>query len=340
VSARAWTLFAAVSTVWGIPYLFIKIGVDGGFPPVDLAWVRIVLGGCVLLGLAARAGVLGQLRGHWRYLIAYAVAEVSIPFPLIATGERYVASSLAAIIVASVPLIVALLALRFDRSERATGTRMTGLVVGFGGVVLLVGLDASSSLHSLLGAGAVLTGAVGYACGPMIFKRGLADVDPRAGMGASLAVAAVILTPLAVVDAPARVPSGGALASVAVLGLICTALGFVLMAFLVSDIGPGRAVVITYVNPIIAVALGVSFLGERPGAGALAGLLLILAGSWLSTDGRLPPGLLSPLSGLRRARLRRVATGEQAPSEVLGPENGGQEGEPSLATRRNVLATC
>jgi len=289
MSVRAWSLFAAVSTVWGIPYLFIKIGVDGGVPPVLLAWARIALAAIVLLGLAARAGTLRGLRGRWRYVIAYGVIELSIPFPLIATGERYVASSLAAIIIATVPLLVALLALRFDDDERATGHRLVGLLVGLLGVVLLVGLDASGSLRSLAGAGAILLAAVGYAGGPMILKRHLLDLDPRATMGASLAVAAGVLTPLAILDAPARPPTTGAIAAVLVL-----ALAFVLMAVLIAEIGPGRAVVITYVNPIIAVALGVTLLGEQPGAGAVAGLLLILAGSWLSTHGRLPPGLRRP----------------------------------------------
>lgn len=289
MSARAWSLFAAVSTLWGIPYLFIKIGVDGGVPPVALAWSRIVLAAVVLLVLAARAGVLGALRGRWRYLAAYAVVELSIPFPLIAAGERDVASSLAAIIIASVPLIVALMALRFDAAERATRGRLVGLVTGLVGVALLVGVDASGSARSLLGAGAILIAAIGYSAGPLILKRHLGDLDPRAAMGASLAVAAAVLTPLAVLDAPTRMPTAGAIASVVVLGLVCTALAFVLMAMLIGEIGPGRAVVITYVNPIIAVALGVTLLGEQPGAGGIAGLLLILAGSWLSTDGRLPP---------------------------------------------------
>jgi drug/metabolite transporter (DMT)-like permease len=299
MSARAWALFASVSTIWGIPYLFIKIGVDGGMPPVVLAWGRIVLGSAVLLALAARAGRLKHLRGRWRPLIAYGIVEVSIPFPLIATGERYVASSLAAIIIAAVPLIVALLAVRFDAAERASGTRLAGLLTGLLGVVLLVGLDASGSLHSLLGAGAVLVAAVGYAAGPLIFKRHLGDVDPRATMGAALAVAAVVLSPIALLQAPAQLPSAGAFGAVVVLGLICTALGFVLMAFLIGEIGPARALVITYVNPIVAVALGVTLLGEQPGAGAIAGLLLILAGSWLSTDGRLPPGVMTAVRRLR-----------------------------------------
>ncbi|MGI8864459.1 MAG: DMT family transporter [Solirubrobacteraceae bacterium] len=312
MSARAWGLFAAVSTLWGIPYLFIKIGVDGGVPPVLLAWARIALAAIVLLGLAGHAGVLRGLRGHWRYVIAYGVIELSIPFPLIATGERYVASSLAAIIIAAVPLLVALLALRFDDDERATGHRLVGLVIGLLGVVLLVGLDASGSVKSLAGAGAILLAAVGYAGGPMILKRHLVELDPRATMGASLAVAAIVLTPLAVIDVPARSPTKGAIAAVVVLGLVCTALAFVLMAVLIAEIGPGRAVVITYVNPIIAVALGVTLLGEQPGAGAVAGLLLILAGSWLSTDGRLPPGLTAGLSRLRKREPPASAPAESA----------------------------
>jgi len=302
MSARAWTLFAAVSTVWGIPYLFIKIGVDGGMPPVVLAWTRIVIAAVVLLILAARAGALPALHGRWRYLVAYGIVEISIPFPLIATGERYVASSLAAIIIAAVPLIVALLALRFDPAERATGSRLVGLVIGLVGVVVLVGTDASGSWKSLLGAGAIMIAAIGYAGGPMILKQRLSDLDPRAAMGASLAVAAVALTPLAVLDFPRRAPTAGALGAVVVLGLVCTAIAFVLMAMLIGEIGPGRAVVITYINPIIAVALGVTLLGEQPGAGAIAGLLLILAGSWLSTDGRLPPGISAKLARIRRRR--------------------------------------
>lgn len=288
MSARAWGLFAAVSTLWGIPYLFIKIAVNGGMPPVVLAWGRIVLAAVVLLALAARAGRLRQAHGRWRYLLAYALIEISLPFPLIAAGEQHLASSLAAIIIATVPLIVALLALRFDPSERVSRERLLGLVVGLAGVALLVGVDASGSLGSLLGAGAILIAAVGYAAGPLILKRGLGDIDPRVAMGFSLAIAAAVLTVPAALELPARVPSAGALASVVVLGLVCTALAFVLMAMLIGEIGAGRAVVITYVNPVVALTLGVTLLGEQPSAGAIAGLLLILAGSWLSTGGRPP----------------------------------------------------
>jgi drug/metabolite transporter (DMT)-like permease len=219
VSARAWVAFAAVSTLWGIPYLFIKVAVDDGIPPAFLAWARVVLGAAVLLALAARAGVLRTLRGRGRWLVLYAAFEIAVPFPLIAAGERHVASSLAAILIAAVPLIVALMALRFDHAERVGGRRLAGLLIGFGGVVALVGIDVAGRADELLGAGAILLAAVGYAAGPMVLNRRLADLDPRATMGASLAVAAVLLTPAALLAPPTAAPSGEAVASLVVLGL-------------------------------------------------------------------------------------------------------------------------
>jgi drug/metabolite transporter (DMT)-like permease len=295
VSARAWTAFATVSFLWGVPYLFIKVAVDDGVPPAFLAWVRVVLGAAVLLGLAWRAGVLRGFAGRWRWLLMFAVFEICIPFPLIAAGEQHVASSLAAIIVAAAPLFVALLALRFDASERPDRKRLVGLVIGLAGVVALMGVDVAGSRAELLGALAILTAAFGYAVGPMTLKRKLSDFDPRASMGVSLAIAALVLTPFAAVDHPTEMPSLEAWGALLALGLFCTAAAFVFYGILVSEVGAGRALVITYVNPVVAVALGVAILGERPGAGAIAGLLLILAGSWLSTDGRLPPGLVALL---------------------------------------------
>jgi len=301
MSARAWTAFAAVATLWGIPYLFIKVAVDDGVPPVFLAWARVLMAALVLLVLSHRAGVLKQaldpsLR---RWFLLYAVVEICGPFPLIAAGERHVDSSLAAILIAAVPMLVALLAIRFDPAERATGRRAVGLAIGFAGVIALVGLDVSGSSDALIGALCILGAAVGYAAGPMIISLRLKGIDPRALMAVALSVAAVLLTPAALLAPPAETPSTDALVSIVVLGLFCTAAAFVLFGQLIGEVGPGRATVITYISPIVAVALGVAALGERPGAGAVAGLLLILAGSWLSTDGRLPPGLDRALNRLR-----------------------------------------
>jgi drug/metabolite transporter (DMT)-like permease len=267
----------------------IWFGIDGGVPAPDVAWLRVALAAVILVVLAWRAGTMGTLSGRWRWVIGYAVAEISIPFPLIAVGEVHIASSLAAILIASVPLIVTVLSLRFDPSERPTPLRALGLAIGFVGVIALVGLDVAGSSAEVLGALAVLVGAVGYAIGPMLVKLGMDGMDSRAAMGASLVIATVILAPFAALDLPSRTPTVGALAAVAGLGVFCTAMAFVVYTVLVREAGTGRATIITYVNPLVAVVLGVTLLGERPGPGALAGLVMILAGSWLSTGGRLPP---------------------------------------------------
>jgi drug/metabolite transporter (DMT)-like permease len=288
VSARGWILFAAVSVVWGVPYLFIKIAVDE-LTPGFVAWSRVALAAVVLLPLALRSGVLKGLPVRW--LVAFAIVEICVPFPLIAFGEERISSSLTAILIATVPLVVALMALRFDHSERPTRSRLVGLLIGLAGVIALVGIDIGGRGAELVGAAAVLTAAVGYAAGPMIVKRQFAGADPLGPVTAAMAIAAVILLPFGVGGFPSETPSGDVIASVAVLGLICSAAAFLLFFRLIVEVGPGRATVITYVNPIVALALGVAILDESVTAGAVAGLLLILAGSWLSTDGRLPPGL-------------------------------------------------
>lgn len=310
MTRRAWWAFAFMSIVWGGSYLLIKIAVDGGLPPADVAWLRVAIAAALLGAVAWRD--LGTLRGRWGWILVYAVAEISIPFPLIAAGEVHVASSLTAIIIAAVPLIVTVLSLRFDPSERPTPVRAAGLLIGFTGVIALVGIDVAGSSAQLLGALAIFAGAVGYAIGPMVVKLEMEGLDARAMQGASLLIAAVILAPFAAVDTPSRTPTVGAFAAVTGLGLLCTAVAFVVYTVLIREAGTSRATVITYVNPLVAVVLGVTLLGERPGPTALAGLLLILAGSWLSTGGRIPPA---------RRWMRRSAGPARAPIEpgAAGP---------------------
>src|SRR4051812_36694091 len=171
MSSRAWLAFGAMSAIWGVPYLFIKIAVDGGVPPAAVAWTRVTLAAAVLLALAWRAGSLPSLRGRVRWLAAYAIAEISIPFPLIALGEQHVASSLAAILIASVPLIIALLALRFDPTERATGARLAGLLIGLAGGGALGGIDVARGARGMVGAPPLPLPALRGAVGPLGFKR-------------------------------------------------------------------------------------------------------------------------------------------------------------------------
>jgi drug/metabolite transporter (DMT)-like permease len=309
VSTRGWTLFAAVSVIWGMPYLFIKIAVDEISPSL-VAWSRLALAAAVLLPVAWKLGALRGLRERWRILTVFAAVEMAVPWPLLGFGEVHISSSLAAILVATVPLFVALLATRFDHSERPTVTRLVGMLIGLAGVVALVGIDIGGKGDELLGALAILLVAFLYAIGPMIVKRRLSDVDPLGPVAASLGIAALLVTPFALVSLPDSTPSADTFASIAVLGLLCSALAFLLFFRLIAEIGPGRATVITYINPVVALALGVVVLDESITTGVVVGLLLILAGSWLSTDGRLPPGL----AGLaERARGRARARGSEAP---------------------------
>jgi drug/metabolite transporter (DMT)-like permease len=290
VSARAWLAFAAMCGIWGIPYLFIKIAVDHGVPPLFVAWSRVALGAAVLLPIAAHAGALRGLRHRFGWLAAFALSEVCIPFPLISFGEQHVTSSLTAILIASLPLLVAVLTLWVDPAERVSAPRLAGLICGLVGVVLLMGIDVAGDRDELIGALCILGATCGYAVGPMIIRTRLSDLPPLGVSASALAIASIILVPSLAITPLEEPPSAGALASIAVLGIVCSALAFVVFFALIVEAGPTRATVITYVNPAVAVLLGVTLLGEDLGAASIVGLLLILAGSWTATGGR-PPRL-------------------------------------------------
>jgi drug/metabolite transporter (DMT)-like permease len=306
VSARGWALFAAISVIWGMPYLFIKIAVDDDLTPGFVAWSRVTLAALVLLPLALRSRALRGLPLAW--LALFAAVEIAIPFPLIGFGETRVSSSLAAILIAALPLVVSCLAIWFDQAERPTPTRLVGMLIGLGGVIALVGIDIGGRGDELVGAGAVLLATVGYAIGPLIVKHRFSGSDPLGPVTAAMAIASLMLLPFGVGDFPSKAPPREAIVAVVVLGLVCSALAFLVFFRLIAEVGPSRATVITYVNPIVALALGVAVLGESVTAGAIAGLLLILAGSWLSTDGRLPPWLAMP-----RLSRRPAATSTRPP---------------------------
>ena len=302
MSSRAWILFAAVSVIWGVPYLFIKIAIDGGASPFLVAWGRVAIGAAVLLPIAWKMGYLAELRGRAKPLIAFAIAECALPWWLIPLGEQHVSSSLAAILIASLPLVIALLAIRYDQNERVRGSRLAGLFIGLAGVVLLLGIEVAGAPDELLGAAAILAATVCYGIGPLIVRRYFTDVNAIGPVAVALGLSAVILAPAGIASIPGAQVTDGAIASIAVLGVVCSALALMLFFALITDVGASKAAVITYVNPVVAVALGVALLGESVGAAAIAGLLLILAGSWLSTGGGMPPGLAAIVTPIRTRR--------------------------------------
>jgi drug/metabolite transporter (DMT)-like permease len=184
-----------------------------------------------------------------------------------------------------VPFIVVMVAPLMGVHERVSARRLFGLVVGFVGVIALLGLDTVQDWRGWVGAGSILVAAVGYAIGPLLVQKKLVGVDSLGLVAASVAVGTAVLTIPAILTAPAAVPSPVAIASIAVLGIVCTALGLILFVYVISHAGASRAAVVTYVNPAVALLLGIFLLDEHFGAGPAVGLALILLGSWLATGG-------------------------------------------------------
>jgi drug/metabolite transporter (DMT)-like permease len=282
MTPRAWAAFVTVSVVWGIPYFLIKVAI-GEVSPVAVAWSRLLLCALLLLPLALARGTLGPAWKQWRWLAAVGVSYMALPFTLIPFGERFISSSLAAIMVATVPLLVAVMTLR---AERPPLTRVIGLLVGFAGVAALVGVDVGGRPAELIGVGCLAVVALCYAVGPVLTSRRLAASDPIATVTIASGASVATLTPLLLFSLPNRVPSPGVILALITLGVLCSAVGLAAYFYLIGVAGPGRASIVTYLNPAIAVLVGVAFLHERITPGVLAGLFMILAGSWLATRGR------------------------------------------------------
>lgn len=279
---RAWATFAALCAIWGLPYFFIKLALQD-LSPVCVAWGRITLAAIVLVPIAWRRGSLQRAFSHKGAIIAFAVAELVIPFSLIAMGEQWLSSSLAGILIATVPLSVVVIAPLFGVKERLGALRIAGLAIGFCGVIAIVGLDTGHGPMLWAGVVCIMISVAGYAIGPLVVQRYLSDVDELGAVAASLVVASILLLPLAALSAPNHVPSTVSLTAVAALGILCTALALYLYFYLINEAGAARASVVAYINPAVAAVIGVLVLHEPFGVGAGVGLAMILFGSWLAT---------------------------------------------------------
>lgn len=281
MTRRGAALFALMSVIWGIPYLLIRVAVRDLSPATVVAG-RTALGAVILLPLACRQGQLRPLLRRWRPLVAYSVCELAIPWYLLSSAETKLASSLSGLLVATLPLISAMLAWVAYRDLSGVDRRSVGgLVVGLAGVAVLLGFDVHSS--ELLSVVEVLGVAVGYALGPYIAVRYLSDQSSRALAAVSLAGVAVVYVPIASTQLPGATPKASVILSVVVLGVVCTALAFVAFFELLKEMPPTKATVFAYFNPVVAVVLGVVVLGEPFKPTIAVGFLLILAGSWASS---------------------------------------------------------
>ena len=282
MSWRGWGAFAALGIIWGLPYFFVKLSVQE-LSPVVVAFGRVALATLILLPIAWRRGALQSLARHRAAIFAFALAEFVIPFLAISFGERWISSSVTGILIAMVPLSIMLIQRFFGVHERLGLWRTLGLGLGFVGVSALLGFGTISGPYGWAGVACMLIATLGYAIGPLIIQRHLKDGDPYGPLAVSLAVASAVLFIPAILTFPTHMPSLLALTSVAILGVVCTALAMLLMFYLVNHAGASRAAVITYINPAVAALLGVFLLHERLGVGGLLAFVLILVGSWLAT---------------------------------------------------------
>jgi drug/metabolite transporter (DMT)-like permease len=293
MSARSWVAFAALGVIWGIPYFFIKVAVEE-LSPFVIAWGRVTLAALFLLPIAWHRGALRPVSAHLGAILAFAVVEFVVPFSAISVGERWIDSSTTGILIASVPLTITVISRYFGVPEPLDPWRLGGLVVGLLGVIALLGLGTVSWPLGWAGVGCMLLATVGYAVGPLIIQKYFKGLDSLGPIALSLCASSILLLVPAALTLPAAMPSAFALTSIAVLGVLCTALAMLFMFYLVTHAGPSRASVITYINPIVATLLGVTLLHEHLGVGGVMALLLIVFGSWLATRGNATRAALEP----------------------------------------------
>ena len=289
MTRKGWLLFIAISLIWGVPYFFIKIAVRE-LDPVVIVCTRAAIGAVVLLPLAASQKMLRPLLSRWPILLAFSLIHMAGSFMLITYGEQFIPSSLASLLIAANPLLVALIALGFVKSERINGPRLVGLLIGMLGLVVLLGFEVGSNGRQMIGVAFLLLAALGYAVGALLLKHSPLAELPRIGIAAAeCSITTVVLLPLTVTHFPTSIPSVKVIMSLLVLGLLCTALALPIFFALIQEVGASRGTVITYINPAVSVLLGVLVLREPLTLGIVAGFLLIIAGSWFSTTGTIPP---------------------------------------------------
>lgn len=321
MTRRGVLLFAGLGLAWGIPYLFIKIAV-GELEPAMVVLSRAGLAAILLMPLALFRREVGPVLRRWRPMLAYTVVEIILPWYFLSTAEERLPSSTAGLLLAAVPLAGVAVAFAMGRPASLSGLNWAGIAIGMLGVAALVGLDVGGS--DLIAVAQMAVVVVGYALGPAILARWMSDLPGIGVVAVSLAGTAIAYVPFVLLTGawPSAWPSGQAILAIVVLAVVCSALAFVLMVSLVSEIGPVKATAITYVNPAVAIIAGVLVLGEQVTVWTIVGFVLVLGGSYLVT---------------RRPRGRPGGEGTASAPEARLPATASPEGPdeaPAVETRR------
>jgi drug/metabolite transporter (DMT)-like permease len=319
MSPRHIGLLSALAAIWGGSYLLIKYALEDLSAPM-VVWARVAIAAVVLLalirftmGAGAVHGVGHELRERPRSALLLATLAVALPFMLITLGELEVPSGLTAVLISPASLFVALFAPWIDPSERIDRRQALGLLLGLGGVALVVGVESVQTVGQLLGALAMLGAAACYALSSFVVKRRYGHLAAMQTSLVSIAVSAVLTFPFAVATLPSALPGARAVLAVLVLGSVGTALAFVIFYKLINETGAGRASLVSYLAPGVALFYGALLLDEAITAAAIAGLVLILGGVAIASRKRVSPSGTSRLPIASRSRpprdrpLRRAA---------------------------------
>ncbi|HEU5280232.1 MAG TPA: DMT family transporter [Gaiellaceae bacterium] len=283
MSRRHLVMLSALAAIWGASFMFIKVAVKE-LAPGEVVFGRVLVGTlCLLPAVPFFVGwrrLAQELRRHAWPLLLVGLGNASLPFWLLAWGEKRLDSGLAAVLQAAMPLFTAVLAVLFSRSDRVAGARLAGVVIGFAGVVLLVGAQPSGDVLSAL---AVLGSALCYAASALYAGARLRQTPPMVTALGTLIVATVSMLPLGIVDLPAHAPSWKAIGSIVALGAAGLSVAYLLYFGLISGAGASYAALVTYLAPALALVYGALLLDESVTASALGGFALILAGVALGT---------------------------------------------------------
>jgi drug/metabolite transporter (DMT)-like permease len=285
MSRRGWFLFILVGFLWGVPYLFIKIAVDpeNGFSPAAVVCLRTAIGAAILIPLAIRQGQLGAAIRGIKYVAPYALLEMIGPWILIGTAEQKISSGLAGLLIASVPIWATIFAsMRGDKTVWHH-KRLLGIVVGFIGLIAVVGFESIKGSSDPLSIAMVLVAAIGYSYAVMMVQGALPHVSGIAINAVAMAITAIFYLPLTIIQWPTHEISSDAINAIIGLGVLSTGAAFVAFFALAAIIGVARGSLVTYLNTAFAVVLGVIILDEPFTTGMAIGLPLVLIGSYFAS---------------------------------------------------------
>ncbi|MEY4559187.1 MAG: hypothetical protein RLZ82_202 [Actinomycetota bacterium] len=286
MSRKGLLLFLIAGTAWGMPYLFIRIAVED-FSTWTIVFTRVVIGAAVLVPIAIYRKALIPALKAWKYVLAYAALEMIGPWFLITEAERVINSGLAGLLVATVPFFGLLIGIFYQKDKTLKHPKtLAGLVIGFAGIILLVGIDTIAGHVSLPHVFMIILAAIGYSVAPVIVATKIPNVSGVAVNGLAMAIVAVVYAIPAIFSLPSEIAAAPPIESwlsLLGLGVICSAIAFVAFFRLIKEIGSARATLVTYMNMAVAVLLGIILLAEPITPGILIGFPLVLIGSVLAT---------------------------------------------------------